>query len=108
MSKNENTRKPKQTPTEEVDTVETPVEQPVEQPVEEEVVKKTTKEAVVSGCNMLNIRADSNKDAAVVAVVSVGTEVIVDKCKTKGWYQVWLANGVSGFCMKDYITINKP
>lgn len=110
MSENKKTRKPKQnTPVEEIETVATPVEEPVEQPAEEEVVvKKTTKDAVVSNCNMLNVRSDSKKDASVVAVVSVGTEVVVDTCKTKGWYKVWLANGVSGFCMKDYITIHKP
>lgn len=110
MSENKKSRKPKRNVTTEevevVETVETPVEEPVEQPVEEEVVvKKTSKEAVVSDCAMLNIRGNCKKDATVVAVISAGTEVIVDTCEAEGWYKVWLANGISGFCMKDYITI---
>ena len=62
----------------------------------------------VAKCAMLNIRSAPSKDADIVAVIPAGTEVMVDpEDFGEDWYSVWIATGVHGFCMKDYITIQQ-
>lgn len=63
---------------------------------------------VVANCTMLNIRSSPSKNADILAVISAGTEVMVDQDDFgEDWYSVWIATGVHGFCMKDYITIQQ-
>lgn len=96
---------------EEVEVVETPVEEAPEAP--KKASKKASKKAtvepdragIVANCKMLNIRAEPNKQATVVAIVASGAELKVDANEVDGWYSVCMANGVRGFCMKDYVTI---
>ena len=83
--------------------------------VVEEVVEETETvieplpmlSGVVANCNMLNIRDDHNKSAAVVAVVSVGTELMIEPVDFGDWYSVCLASGVRGFCMKSYVAVQQ-
>lgn len=63
---------------------------------------------VVSGCKMLNIRVAPDTSAEVVAIVSEGTEVMVDAVDFgEDWYSVCLASGITGFCMKKFIFIEQ-
>lgn len=65
---------------------------------------------VVSGCKNLNIRKKPVvNDKNVLCVVPAGTMIIVidpDKA-TKEWYKVELENGDTGFCMKQYVSVNE-
>ena len=90
------------------------VEEPVEESVNEEPVEETVApppepvNGVVVGCNKLNIRKKPVvNDKNVIAIVEAGTEmVIIEPEKAKGaWYKVLLNDGVEGFCMKQYVTI---
>lgn len=94
-----------------VDPVETnsePFPEPTPDPTPEPTPDPpSTIDGIVSNCEVLNIRAQPNKDAKVIAVISVGSKVKVDPVELDGWYSIWLESGVNGFCMKDYITI-KP
>lgn len=63
---------------------------------------------VVSDCDRLNVRKTPSRNALVVAEIDVDTEVMIDlDNSTAGWYNICTATGVEGFCMKDFITVNK-
>ena len=63
---------------------------------------------VVCNCTRLNVRKKPTKAADVVAEVKAGTELTVNLEKSVGdWYKVCDANGLRGFCMKMYITLNQ-
>lgn len=65
-----------------------------------------TLNGVVSGCDRLNIRKESNKDSAVITIITKNAEVIIDPTKsTNEFYKVTTASGVEGYCMKTFITI---
>lgn len=60
----------------------------------------------VDKCGRLNIRESASKDAKVVAVVSNGTKMRINKEEsTNDFYKVSLDTGVSGFASKDFITL---
>lgn len=62
----------------------------------------------VSGCINLNIRKGPSKNSEVIAVVSVGAELIIaSNSIDKPWYHVTTEAGVKGFCMNEYITIDR-
>jgi len=59
----------------------------------------------VSNCQKLNIRKFPNSNAMIMDVLKEGTKVTVDEeNSTDGYYAVKYKN-ISGFCMKQYITI---
>lgn len=63
---------------------------------------------VVTDCTKLNVRAEPNPNADVVAVISMLTEVVVDTdASTSGFYKICTAAGIEGFCMRKYIAIRK-
>jgi len=62
----------------------------------------------VSGCISLNIRKGPSKNSEVVVIVPAGTELTVaHNSMDKPWYRVTTADGVKGFCMNEYITIDR-
>lgn len=67
---------------------------------------------VVVNCEKLNIRADANKTAEVLCIINKGEEVEIDEeDSTDDFYAVIYGGNKSvsviGFCMKQYIEINK-
>lgn len=61
---------------------------------------------VVTDCFRLNIRKEPDKNADVVTVVDITTQLKVDEKKsTSNWYYVIDGNGNSGYCMKQYVSI---
>lgn len=73
-------------------------------PVEAPVVAPTI--GIVSGCKRLNIRKRTSTAAEVLTVVNVGSELVIDVQKSKTyWWYVRTADGVEGFCMKEYVTV---
>ena len=63
---------------------------------------------VVVDCDRLNVREAPRPDAAVVCTIPRDTEVTIDKSESaRGFYKVCLVSGIEGFCVKQYISINR-
>ena len=82
----------------------------VDEPIVEEVKQeKVLVDGIVSNCELLNIRKESSKDAEVLCTIGVNTMVKVDLTVDKEaeeFYKIVTPNGVEGYCMKKFITIN--
>ena len=82
--------------------MEIPVEEQVEEPKTESLV------GVVENCKRLNIRVQPMKEAAVVCVVNEGTVLLIEPDATdKDWFRVYTEAGVAGFCMRQFVRVNK-
>ena len=82
------------------------VDKPIVEEVKQEIVLV---DGIVSNCELLNIRKDSSKDAEVLCTIGVNTMVKVDLTVDKEaeeFYKIVTPNGVEGYCMKKFITIN--
>lgn len=82
------------------------VDEPIVEEVKQEIVLV---DGIVSGCELLNIRKESSKDAEVLCIIGVNTMVKVDLTVDKEaeeFYKIVTPNGVEGYCMKKFITIN--
>lgn len=78
----------------------------VEEDDDKGVKEDELKDGVVVECENLNIRKEGKADAAILIVVPVGTEVVVDmKDNTADFYNVILKDGTEGFAMKKYIKL---
>lgn len=75
---------------------------------EENVEKTNVIDGVVVDCVKLNVRQEPNVDSDIVTVINVGTRVIVDDdSSTDDFYKIVTASSVEGFCMKEYIKIQR-
>ena len=82
------------------------VDEPIVEEVKQEIVLV---DGIVSNCELLNIRKESSKDAEVLCTIGVNTIVKVDLTVDKEaeeFYKIVTPNGVEGYCMKKFITIN--
>ncbi len=62
----------------------------------------------VTNCKKLNVREEPKKDSAIVCEVDYQTELMIDENEsTEEFYKVFTAAGIEGFCMKNFITIQK-
>ncbi len=62
----------------------------------------------VTNCKKLNIREEPRTDATIVCEVDYQTELMIDENEsTEEFYKVFTAAGIEGFCMKNFITIQK-
>lgn len=60
----------------------------------------------VVDCPKLNVRKDPNPKASVLCVIDRDAEVEVSESEsTDHFYKIYLANGVEGFCMKQFIEV---
>lgn len=75
---------------------------------EENVEIANVIDGIVTDCAKLNVRQEPNVDSDIVTVINVGTRVIVDEdSSTDDFYKIVTASSVEGFCMKDYIEIQR-
>ena len=97
-----------------VEVVEETVDaEPVEEVVEEVVEEKAVEEKVESdstigvvNCTRLNVRVAPNTTATVVCEVTKLSELRINETNsTDDWYNVITASGVSGYCMKAFVTV---
>lgn len=82
------------------------VDEPIVEEVKQEIVLV---DGIVSNCELLNVRKESSKDAEVLCTIGVNTMVKVDLTADKEaeeFYKIVTPNGVEGYCMKKFITIN--
>lgn len=80
-------------------------------PKETASVKKEDKKkivGVVTNCVKLNVRNKPDDKAKVLVEVPVLSELEIDKEKsTDKWYKVTTASGINGFCMKQFVAIER-
>lgn len=64
-------------------------------------------QGVVSNCTKLNVRREAQKRADnVLCVISAGDMLLIDeKRSTNAWFYVTTTDGVSGYCMKEFVTV---
>lgn len=61
---------------------------------------------VVSNCKNLRVRKTPDKNSEVIAYISAGTEVEIDKTENNlNFYKVRVSKDIEGYCMRNYINI---
>lgn len=62
----------------------------------------------IRDCDKLNVREESNINSKVLCKLDKTSEVEIDKTKsTREFYKISTSSGVSGYCMKKYMSIKK-
>ena len=89
-----------------VEQVETKKEEtPEEKPVKDKNVAK----GKVIDCEKLNVRRHASLVADIIEVIDKDDVVVVnDNGSTEEWYMVITKDRTKGFCMKKYITVERP
>lgn len=84
---------------------------PYTPPVAKETMKEPVNEtevAVVTGCENLNVRKGPGLNYAIVCMIPAGTVLVVLNDSPEGdFYHICTENGVKGYCMKKYVTIQQ-
>lgn len=64
-------------------------------------------QGVVSNCVKLNVRSEAQKKKDnVLCIVSAGDVLLIDEEQsTNAWFYVATASGISGYCMKEFVTV---
>lgn len=63
---------------------------------------------VVTDCKKLNVREAAYLGADILCTLNEGAEVVIDETKsTDTFYSLCTVEGVEGFAMKQYITVNQ-
>ena len=61
----------------------------------------------VDNCECLRVRKESNVDSEELCIINKLSEVVIDlDNSTDYFYKVTTSEGVEGYCMKKFITIN--
>lgn len=81
------------------------VEQRVEQKVEQKVERKI---GTVIDCSSLNVRKEPSKYADILCTIQASEKVEIDESKsTHDFYKIFNSAGVEGYCMKNYISVDR-
>lgn len=88
------------------EVVEEPAEVKETKPAKAPKKPKTAK-GIVSNCVSLRVRKDPSVTSNnIISVIDANTEVGINLDEsTKDWYKITTKGSVTGFCMKDYITV---
>lgn len=82
------------------------IPEPIIKTVETVELPKSVK-GVVANCAKLNVRAYPSRDADVVCVLDVTSEVeVFTEKSTYDWLYVCTVTGVEGYCMRKFIDAN--
>lgn len=61
----------------------------------------------ITGCELLNVRRDPSVSSPVIAVLNRSDLVMLhEKNDIPDFFKVTTTNGVSGYCMKNFIEFN--
>jgi uncharacterized protein YgiM (DUF1202 family) len=77
--------------------------------VAEEIVEQVVepKVGIVTDCTRLNVRQEPKANAKIVIVVDATTDLtIFEEKSTEDFYKIRTVDGVEGYCMKRFVTIN--
>lgn len=81
------------------------VEEPVAEPVEDTVPEPMPIEGVVE-CDQLYVRSEASVDSEPLGVIKRDTKVrIYESESTDDFYSVCTETGLTGFCMKKFISV---
>lgn len=62
----------------------------------------------IRDCDKLNVREEPSIESKILCKLDKLSEVQIDKSKsTKEFYKILTSTGVSGYCMKKYMSIKK-
>lgn len=64
---------------------------------------------IVTNCKQLNVRREAQKRADnVLCIISAGDVLEIDKDRsTNAWFYVTTADGVDGYCMKEFVDVEQ-
>ena len=72
----------------------------------ESTPEPTSVEGVVSGCDQLYVRADASKSAEPLGIIKRDDILMIyEEESTDDFYSVCTETGLTGFCMKKFISI---
>lgn len=75
---------------------------------EEVLEEPTTVTGLVMNCVRLNIRRKTNINSEIVGGVKAGDKLAINlNQSTEDWLSVTTEDGVKGFCMKQYVNIER-
>lgn len=82
-------------------------EKKTKKPAKKPAEKKASYNGTIVGCVKLNLRQVGYPTGKVIATIPCGAKVTIDMEKsTPGFYHVMTEKGVTGFCKKEYISLN--
>ena len=58
-------------------------------------------------CHSLNVRKEPSTDSEILRIISKDTEVTILEDVNETWYKVRIPEIKTGFCMKEFIKVNK-
>lgn len=74
--------------------------------VEVEEIKVEETLGMVSNCESLRLREEPNTNSNILAILDAKTLLLIDsEGSTEDFYKVYTEQGLSGYCMKDYVSI---
>lgn len=78
-----------------------------EEVLEEPVVNKT-RTGHITGCTLLNVRKEPNMTATVITVLKTSDSFTVKEDDSNFvFYKVETSDGVSGYCMKQFVALDE-
>lgn len=72
----------------------------------EETVPPKNKEGIVN-CQNLNVRKAPSMSATILKIISMGTKVEIIDDINDFWYRICVSDIEKGYCMKEFINIDK-
>ena len=66
---------------------------------------KTKQKALVANCKRLNVRKKPDMNSDVLEIIVENDEVEIEELNNSDFYKVITSSGVSGFCVKKYISV---
>lgn len=85
-----------------------PIDEVVETTVEETMkMRAPSLETGVVTCHSLNVRKEPSTDSEILRIIHKDMEVKILKDANETWYKVCIPEIKTGFCMKEFIKINK-
>lgn len=83
-----------------------PEPEPEPEPVPEPEPEPMSVDGVVDGCDQLYVRAEASIDSEPLGIIKRDTVVrIYESESTEDFYSVCTETGLTGFCMKKFISI---
>lgn len=85
-----------------------PIDEVVETTVEETMEMRTSSlETGVVTCHSLNVRKEPSTDSEILRIIPKDMEVKILEDVNETWYKVRIPEIKTGFCMKEFIKVNK-
>ena len=79
---------------------------------EEQTIEENVEKCLLVGsvyrCDVLNVRAKPWSTSGIIGTIKKGSEIMIDEDdSTKDFYKICTASGIEGYCMKEFIELQK-